>query len=142
AIALPSDFPGRDLIVLSAFWVVLGTLVLQGFTLNPLRQALNLANDDSLEREVSRARVAVMQAALDDLAEESSDAAAAVREQSAAARHVAENPERPQAATDYDRVRLRAIAAQRAALHRLRASGEISDDAFHRLEEEIDWAEL
>jgi len=30
AFALPAQFPGRDLIVLSAFTVVLGTLVFQG----------------------------------------------------------------------------------------------------------------
>ena len=35
AFALPQQFPGRDLIVLCAFCVVLGTLVIQGFTLLP-----------------------------------------------------------------------------------------------------------
>jgi CPA1 family monovalent cation:H+ antiporter len=39
-------------------------------------------------------------------------------------------------------LRLRAIAAQRRMLHRLREDGGIGDEAFHRLEEEIDWAEL
>ena len=48
----------------------------------------------------------------------------------------------PQAATEYDQLRLRAIAAQRQALHRLRAEGRIGDDAFHRLQEELDWSEL
>ena len=36
ALALPAAFPFRDLIVLTAFSVVLGTLVLQGLTLRPL----------------------------------------------------------------------------------------------------------
>jgi hypothetical protein len=49
---------------------------------------------------------------------------------------------RPQAATKYDELRLRAIMAQRAALLRLRNQGEIGDDAFHRIQEELDWAEL
>jgi Na+/H+ antiporter len=142
AFALPSDFPGRDLILLSAFFVVLGTLVLQGTTLNPLRRLLRLSSDDSLEREISRARVAIMQAAIDSLADKKSTAAATVREQYAAAREIAENIDAPQAATDYDRLRLRAIAAQREALYRMRAKGAIGDEAFHRLEEEIDWAEL
>ena len=35
ALALPGDFPHRDLIVLAAFSVVLGTLVIQGLTLKP-----------------------------------------------------------------------------------------------------------
>ncbi len=33
AFALPPEFPGRNVIVLSAFTVVLGTLILQGFTI-------------------------------------------------------------------------------------------------------------
>jgi len=142
AFALPEDFPGRDLIVLCAFCVVLGTLVIQGLTLGPLLRWLQLKDDGSLEREISQARVAVMQAALDSLEGESSPEAAALREQYSAARKVAEDECEPQAATEYDRLRLRAIASQRQALHRLRAQGRIGDEAFHRIEEELDWAEL
>ena len=42
ALALPSAFPYRDLIVLTAFSVVLGTLIIQGLTLKPLLRALDL----------------------------------------------------------------------------------------------------
>src|SRR4030095_1009312 len=42
ALALPAEFPFRGLIVLIAFSVVLGTLVLQGLTLKPLLLALEL----------------------------------------------------------------------------------------------------
>jgi monovalent cation/hydrogen antiporter len=142
AFALPIGFPGRDLIVLTAFCVVLGTLVLQGMTLKPLLRLLRLEPDRSIEQEVSRARVAITQAALDSLDGETSSAAAAVREQYAAERAVAENPASPQAATDYDELRLRAIKRQRQALDGLRATGAIGDEAYHRLQEEIDWAEL
>jgi CPA1 family monovalent cation:H+ antiporter len=142
AFALPPGFPGRDPIVLTAFCVVLGTLVLQGMTLKPLLRALHFAPDRSIEQEVSRARVAVMQAALDSLAGDDSRAAAAMRDQYAATRTVAESPESPQAATEYDELRLRAIKHQRVALERLRTEGTISDEAYHRLQEEIDWAEL
>jgi Na+/H+ antiporter len=142
AFALPADFPGRDQIVLSAFCVVFGTLVLQGMTLKPLLRLLRLEPDQSLEQEVSRARVAIMQAALDSLDGDTSPAAAAVREQYAAARAVAENPANPQAASEHDELRLRAIEHQRQALDRLRDDGTIGDEAYHRLEEEIDWAEL
>jgi len=121
---------------------VLGTLVLQGMTLKPLIRLLGLESDRSVEREVSRGRVAIMQAALDSLDGDTSSAAAAVRQQYAAARAIAENPASPQAATDHDELKLRAIARQRQALDRLRAEGAIGDDTYHRLEEEIDWAEL
>ena len=142
AFALPADFPGRDQIVLAAFCVVLGTLVLQGLTLKPLLQAAGIRRRQSVEQEVSRARVAIMQAALDSLDGEGSEAAAVVRQQYEAARAVADNPDDPQAATEYDKLRLRAIKRQREKLDRLREEGTIGDEAYHRIEEEIDWAEL
>src|SRR6195256_6190680 len=40
AMALPQGFPYRDLIALTAFSVVLGTLLIQGLTLKPLMRAL------------------------------------------------------------------------------------------------------
>src|SRR6266404_1659564 len=142
AFALPSGFPGRDLIVLCAFCVVLGTLVIQGFTLRPLLDRLGFEADGGVGREISRGRLGIMQAALDILAGERSPAAVAVREGYVAAREVAASPDEPQGATEHDRLRLRAITAQRLTLHRLREEGAIGDEAFHRLEEEVDWAEL
>jgi CPA1 family monovalent cation:H+ antiporter len=142
AFALPPDFPGRDLIVLCAFGVVLGTLVLQGLTLRPLLLLLRLEDDGSVEREISRARVTMIQAALDCLDGDSSRAANTIREQYASARKVAEDQHEPQAATKYDRLRLRAVRAQRDALNRMRIRGEIGDTAFYRLQEELDWSEL
>jgi CPA1 family monovalent cation:H+ antiporter len=41
-----------------------------------------------------------------------------------------------------DPLRRRAIAAARRSILALRQSEEIGDDAFHMLEEELDWAEL
>ncbi|QND62683.1 sodium:proton antiporter [Mesorhizobium loti] len=142
AIALPANFPGRDPIVLAAFAVVLGTLVLQGMTLKPLLRILNFDPDRTVDNEVAQARVAIMQAALDVLSRKTSAAAAVVREQYEAQRVIAENPEDAQAATEYDRLRLYAINRQRDTLEELRRNGTIGDEAYHRLEEEIDWAEL
>ncbi|MCF6124063.1 sodium:proton antiporter [Mesorhizobium sp. M7A.F.Ca.CA.001.07.2.1] len=142
AFALPADFPARDPIVLAAFTVVLGTLVLQGMSLKPLLRLLNLDPDETVDREIAQARVVVMQAALDILSGKTSDAAAAVREQYAAQRKIAKNPDDAQAATEYDRLRLYAIKSQRDALEELRRNGTIGDEAYHRLEEEIDWTEL
>jgi CPA1 family monovalent cation:H+ antiporter len=142
AFALPIGFPGRDPIVLAAFAVVLGTLVLQGMTLKPLLRILNFDPDTTVDREVAQARVAIMQAALDVLSRKTSAAAAVVREQYEAQRVIAENPEDAQAATEYDRLRLYAINRQRDTLEELRSNGTIGDEAYHRLEEEIDWAEL
>jgi Na+/H+ antiporter len=142
AFALPADFPGRDLIVLSAFAVVLGTLVIQGFTIGPLIKALKIEPDASFEREVSLARTAMMDAALSALEAEHGDEAHAVRGEYRAARVMASDESQPQARTAHDRLRATAIRAQRQALDTLRESEQIEDDAYHRLEEEMDWAEL
>jgi CPA1 family monovalent cation:H+ antiporter len=142
AFALPHGFPDRDLIVLAAFGVVLGTLVIQGLTLQPLLGRLHFATECTLEVEVSRGRVAMLDAALATLAGDESPAAAAVRAGYLAAREVALDRARPQGASTHDVLRLRAVGAERARLHQLRERDEISDEAFHRLEEEVDWSEL
>jgi len=64
ALALPPQFPGRDLIVISAFTVVLGTLVVQGFTIRTLIERLHIAPDHSLDDELAKARTAMLDAAL------------------------------------------------------------------------------
>src|SRR3954471_5007604 len=64
AIALPPAFPYRDLIVLTAFAVVLGTLVIHGLTLKPLLRKLNLRDNDPVSREVSIARERALSAGL------------------------------------------------------------------------------
>ena len=64
ALALPAAFPFRDLIVLTAFSVVLGTLVLQGLTLKPLLRALDLHDDDPVGHEVGAARERALRAGL------------------------------------------------------------------------------
>ncbi|MFD0938120.1 cation:proton antiporter, partial [Methylobacterium trifolii] len=56
ALALPGGFPHRDLIVFTAFCTVLGTLVVQGLTLNPLLARLRLRDDDPVGQEAGRAR--------------------------------------------------------------------------------------
>ena len=65
-----------------------------------------------------------------------------MRRQYAAQRAVAENVDDAQAATEYDLLRLKAIKRQRDVLEKLRAEATIGDEAYHRLEEELDWAEL
>jgi Na+/H+ antiporter len=142
AFALPPDFPGRNVIVLSAFTVVLGTLVIQGLTLGPLIKLLRLEPDNSLNEEISRARTAMIDAAIARLANKSGEAATAVRAEYEAAGRAARDLTNPQGDTEHDRLRMAAVAAQREVLAALRREGRISDDAFHRLEEELDWAEL
>ncbi|HEY0802763.1 MAG TPA: hypothetical protein VGD54_18140, partial [Steroidobacteraceae bacterium] len=114
ALALPQPFPGRDVIVLSAFMVVLGTLILQGFTIRPLIALLRIAPDSSLDEEVSRTRKAMLKAAVAELAKISDESAAAIRAEYDAAH--AGSVDRSQPDTAYDTTRMRAIAAQRRLL--------------------------
>ncbi len=142
ALALPSAFPYRDLIVLTAFSVVLGTLVIQGATLKPLLRALKLNDDDPVGGEVRVAREQALQVGLASIAHDQSPAAEVVRQELAA--HFA--PERADANAPvrmtHSDLRRRAIEAARQAVLGMRANDEIGDDAFHRIEEELDWLEM
>jgi monovalent cation/hydrogen antiporter len=148
ALALPNGdggpvFPHRDLIVFVAFCVVLGTLVIQGFTLRPLLIKLKLEDDDPVGREVVRARTAAYQAALGAISDHGSPVAKAIRVELQAAL-LQSNGGTTEAGGELesDQLRLRIAAAARQAVLALRNSGEIGDTAFHRLEAEIDRIEL
>ena len=141
ALALPSGFPYRDLIVLTAFSVVLGTLLIQGLTLKPLLRALDLRDDDPVGREVETARGRALRAGIAALDGDRSTAAEAVRQEFAA--HLgSEETMRAGVKSAHTETHHAAIQAARQAVLAMRASDEIGDDAFHRMEEELDWLEM
>ena len=150
ALALPEGgpngggFPYRDLIVLTAFCVVLGTLVLQGLTLRPLLLRLRLEDADPVGREVGRARAEAYGAAVETLKGDASEAADTLRREFHAVLAQAEAHEDGLAPESLptDAPRRRALRAARDRILALRRSGRIGDDAFFVLEEELDWAEL
>jgi CPA1 family monovalent cation:H+ antiporter len=145
AFALPPGFPYRDLILLTAFAVVLGSLVIQGLTLRPLISALRLQDDDPVAAEVGRARAVAYRAALDEIDGDPSQAAEILRlEYRALLLRAKADPDGGVVTGELpaDPLRRRAIAAARRSLLTLRQSEEIGDNAFHQLEEEFDWAEL
>jgi Na+/H+ antiporter len=145
AFALPEGFPYRDLILLTAFAVVLGSLVIQGLTLRPLIAALQLKQDNPVIGEVARARAIAYRAALEEIEDDLSEPAEILRLEYRALLLRAEAD--PNGAVETgelpaDPLRRRAIGAARRSIFALRQSEVIGDDAFHRLEEEFDWAEL
>jgi CPA1 family monovalent cation:H+ antiporter len=152
ALALPSGpagFPFRDLILFTAFWVVLGTLVLQGMTLPLLLARLKLHDDGTVDREVHLARAETARAALDALdgSTDASSETALLRNAYESRLEHAEYPLRHGGAHESGelpatRALETAVAAERRMLSQLRADGTIGDDAFHRIEEEIDFAQL
>jgi monovalent cation/hydrogen antiporter len=145
ALALPDTFPYRDLLLFTAFAVVLGTLILQGLTFRPLMVALRFAGDRVIDDEVRLARAELTRAALQVLdSEEISETSATVRREYEA--RLTSDTDGAETGThtgsELALVQSRAIVAERLALDQLRNRGDIGDDAFHRLEEELDWAEV
>jgi CPA1 family monovalent cation:H+ antiporter len=145
AFALPLGFPYRDLILLTAFAVVLGSLVIQGPTLRPLISALRLKEENPVIAEVDRARAVAYRAALDEIDGDPSEAAEILRlEYRALLLRAGSDPDGGVSTGELpaDPLRRRAIGAARRSILALRQSETIGDDAFHQLEEEFDWAEL
>jgi Na+/H+ antiporter len=166
ALALPSGFPYRDLILTTAFGVTLGTLVLQGLTLRPLLRRLALKDDGSVDREVRLARVETLRAAVEAAAGcTAGEGADLVRRLFALQLRRAE-AEQAGASGGRSRADLVAAAqgstadsngygdggdaatvlvatrAERGRLVTLRADGIIGDAAFQLVEQELDWMEL
>jgi Na+/H+ antiporter len=145
AFALPEGFPYRDLILFTAFAVVIGTLVIQGVTLRPLILALRLKEDDFVANEVARARGAAFRAALAEIDGDPSEEAELLRlEYRGVLLQAKGDPDGRVTSSELpaDPLRRRAILAARRAILELRQSEAIGDDAFHQLEEELDRAEL
>ena len=141
AYALPDAFPYRDLILLCAFGVVVGTLIVQGITLRALILALRLTADDTVEAEVRRAQERLVEVAHEVLDGEEPATAAVLRDEFSLSTN-AQNGEPASELETRNRLRARIVAAQRQALVQMRATAEIGDDAFHRVEERLDWAEV
>ena len=144
AMALPAQFPYRDLIVLIAFSVVLGTLAIQGLTLKPLLRALDLNDDDPVGRELNAARERALRAGLGSFAQNRSPVAELVRREFTAhlAHERAEADPSDITRSNHRDIYREALQAARQALLDMRASDEIGDDAFHLMEEELDWLEM
>ena len=151
ALALPLDFPMRNLFLFLTFAVILVTLVLQGLTLPTLIRRLRFDTDDSEEREELRARLTAAQAALDRL-----DELAGVdwtRDDTVERLHGLYEFRRRRLKTRagkleddgvedrsqaYQRLVRELLEAQRRAIVRLRNQGVISSDVMHRIERELD----
>ena len=159
ALALPDGganaFPYRDFILFAAFSVVLVTLVVQGMTVGPLMKLVDLRDDGAVDREVRLARAETARAALSAMAVAPEAEGAApgemlgflrrkyeVRLRRAEEGDQALDPAEADGWRSFGSVQRRAYEEERRRLSDLRARGVIGDDAFHRVEEELDWAEV
>ncbi len=139
-----TPFPYRDLILLCAFAVVLGTLVLQGLTLKPLIRRMKLTDDDPVGREIRLGRTHAYQALLDAIKDDETLAAKLLRKEYGAVVEL-NNSQQQDVAVDEvpgGPMRRRAIAVARQRAFELRRDDVIGDDAYRVLVQELDWAEL
>jgi monovalent cation/hydrogen antiporter len=144
AMALPPEFPYRGLIVLTAFSVVLGTLTIQGLTLKPLLRMLDLHDDDPVGTEFNAARERALQMALASFGGDRSTIAESFRQELTA--HLSNQRADAGAghamSSAHREISRQALQAARQAVLAMRANREIGDDAFHRMEEELDWLDM
>jgi NhaP-type Na+/H+ or K+/H+ antiporter len=151
ALALPLDFPMRNLILFLTFSVILATLVVQGLTLPTLIRRLRLEEDDTEEREELKARMAATHAALerltelagadwtrDDTVERLRGMYEFRRRRLKARGGYLEDDGVEDRSLAYQRLLRELLEAQRQAIVRLRNQGRISNDVMHRVERELD----
>lgn len=152
---LPNNepFPGRDLILLLTFCVIFGTLVLQGLTLTPLVRWLGVMDDHVTEREERLARLKANEAALarleaieslhqanpktvERLRSEYLDRIEQLRSEGAEEKRV-----RRLFSPDFEELARAALGTERETVITLRNEETISDQAFRRIQRDIDLAE-
>jgi CPA1 family monovalent cation:H+ antiporter len=119
ALALPESFPQRGLIVLASLTVVLGTLVIQGLTLEPLVRLLRFPVDTSQQDETALARATLAEIA--------------------ARAHAESDRIDPH---DDPALRLALVERQREALRGLYRDSRIEEDVFRTIEQELDLEEV
>jgi Na+/H+ antiporter len=152
ALALPGDFPQRDLLIFLTFCVIFVTLVLQGLTLPPLIRWLGVLDDGSEEEhEDLKARLLATKAALRRIEElrdeewtrddtlERMQAMYEYRKRRLAARAgKIEDEGFEDRSFAYQTIVREVLEAQRAEVVRLRNEGTISNEVMHRIERELD----
>jgi monovalent cation/hydrogen antiporter len=152
ALALPSNFPQRDLIVFLTFAVILATLVGQGLTLPVLIRALALEDDGLAERENAKARIKAAEAAiarldellasedwiLDDTAERMRGLYRFRSDRFRARFDGEDDGSIEDRSTRYQRLRRELLEAERQAVLRLRNSGVINEDVARRVTRDLD----
>jgi CPA1 family monovalent cation:H+ antiporter len=144
-------FPAREALVIVTLTVIVLTLVGQGLTLPSVIRALRLSTDTGLREEEARARQRLLDAAtarLDELYPVWPGHRPLLDQMRETYRHRSEHVEHQHEAAEGDgedreliehrEIRRTVIGAEREALLRLRAEGEVSDEILRELERELD----
>jgi monovalent cation/hydrogen antiporter len=154
ALALPLDFPERNLILLLTFAVILATLVGQGLSLPFFVRWAHWDGIDGEQDEVELARATMYQVGLGSIRLararwpnhepliERLESGLLDRERHLATEDPEETDEWRQEHVEHEEIQLSVINAQRAAVIALRDAGEINDATLRKLERELDLEEL
>ncbi|MBV8687420.1 MAG: Na+/H+ antiporter [Alphaproteobacteria bacterium] len=153
ALALPARMPGRDLMLVAAFAVILVTVVIQGSSLGRLIRLVRPADaDPPAQVSLAEAEAAIAHAKYEEVAVKAHDGDGALihprlleeyRKRDQAVERYAGDAEAymPDIQAHFDVV-LAAVAAGRAELIRLHRAGKIEDEVLHDLERDLDLEEL
>ncbi|HEV7265165.1 MAG TPA: Na+/H+ antiporter [Falsiroseomonas sp.] len=152
ALALPLDFPERDLLVFLAFCAILATLVLQGTTLawvirrlgvEEKRVAAMPPEESAARHAVARATLAEVQRRAEDVLEGpvAQDLVGEYRDKARVFHGMADGGGRAELEARM-RIRLSALRAGRAALLDHHRDGALGDEVLAGLQEELDFEEL
>jgi NhaP-type Na+/H+ or K+/H+ antiporter len=142
AFALPESFPHRDTVVLTAFSVVVATLVVQGLTLAPMVRRLGLDRSEEAMLELASARVTLARTALAIMADEQGAEAENLRYRLSLTLQRCLDKERCGPLDRLHDLGLAAVQAERAELENLRSEDKIGPTAYLGLQEQLDWNEL
>jgi len=155
ALALPTDFPERGLLIFLTLCVIFATLVVQGLTLPALIRRLDIRDDGAGEREELHARREATEAAIAHLgqlgeAEWTRDDTVErmlgtyrfrhrrLRQRAGELDDGEEHGDLDERSHSYQRMVREVLDAQRRRIVELRDEGTISDDVLHALERELD----
>jgi monovalent cation/hydrogen antiporter len=155
AAAVPEGVPGRDLVLLLAFTVTVGTLLVQGTTLPMLIRALGVRGDEEASDALAEAQAAHRAVAaavdrLDELVADEEDVTpehvverlrmlAERRRNAAWERLGRQELESPAAA--FRRLRLEMLDTERQVYVRARDAGDIDDEVLRRVLRDLDLEE-
>ena len=154
ALALPLQFPERDLVIFITFGVILVTLVGQGLTLPFVARGLGLVAAQDAQHEEAHARARTAEAALALLPQmrvrwpghlpliERLQADYEHRVEHSEDHHDGELGEADRELLEHRQLKQELIDAERQAARDMHARGAISDEVLRRLERDLDLAEL
>jgi Na+/H+ antiporter len=153
ALANGQPFPGRNLILLLTFCVIFGTLVLQGLSLSPLVRWLKVVDDRVSEKEERMARLKANEAAMARLEEMRSsnhirpETVERLRTEYAdRIRQLRNEPSQEEGGTrlfsrDFEELAREALETERQTVIQLRNEEQLDNQAFRRIQRDIDLAE-